>query len=1345
MIQTTPVGPPAMHIAASPQQLLPIPRGYVLQAQTAAAAKAASKFVQAWRVSDPNSTKAATPRIVGLAPIDGLEGWYELRPSRLPKQQSTDNGSGGSGIAIRNLVDFWTVLQSLRASPGITAVHPLLCIVNPQPATQIDAEAFSMGAGQHHFGGWGAAYDRTTDAKIQKCSEKHDWHLDQLKAPAAHAIWKRAFPSQPPASGTRIALLDTGCTSHPRVENAFETSGRSFVLRHNLAQAEASARDDLHMDDRAFVQFPGHGTAVASAIVDVAPGARLIPLRVSRSTQTFDFHAVGSAILSAAADGAHVISLSLGSPIYSDYVHECIRQAQRAGVIVVATAGNALPMTSFPGALPDVVGVAATHRALGPWRFSGCGRFVDVAAPGEQVWCARASLKKRKPDYRVAQASSTGIATGLVAGLAAMWLAYHGGRDALADKYGGRCELIPLAFKSVLVRSADAEKWLASAGRYGVGIADAEKLLHTRLPSRAQIERYAEVVREHVLPRLAFAADGLAAGTDGILSAIAPLDWAASVGPSGRVYSNPVAETEAAHEVRGELAQETRVLSSLLGSQADVLGEEVLACVASDRSALVMFRRAQQNQNALPLVERLLGASGPYVSRPAQNALKNARAQLAAAASRFGSGNLTPPVRTVYPEGSAASQPLAPAFRKLRVYAFDPSLDTKLETAPITQVTIRTPWEAVKPGPIGEYLEVIDVDPASGSVYAPIDLDHPHVLAQDGHPPSEGDPHFHQQMVYAVSMNTIQHFERALGRPIIWSPLRPWLEEAPQEQHYFTDESLDLMGYSCNVWMARADWKRERYVQRLRVYPHALRESNAYYSPAKRALLFGYFPAAAVDTGTHYPGGMVFTCLSHDIVAHETTHAILDGMHPYFNEPSNEDVLAFHEAFADIVALLQHFTYADVLRHQIANTSVDLEMDNLLAQLAQQFGQATGRRGALRNALGERDDQGNWKRRKPDPHQLRDLHEPHERGRILIAAVFNAFLDLYHDRIADLLRIYTGGTGVLPAGRLHPDLINRLAVEASDIAARVLRTCIRAMDYMPPVDPTFGEFLRALITADCDLSPHEGRRNRIAFIDAFRSWGIYPPDVATLSEDSLRWQAPSPDHPLSHLDMTGIPVNAEATVPGQPGAAGLLDALEAWHSRFDTENPTVVKETPRPGGARADIFERSQEAQVQLHRTLKAMQANLPPDQSLIPGLDLRPDASFSVGNLRPARRIGSQGEYHTELIVEVVQTHRSDPPTGVPARGGATLVVDLRTWNVHYIIYKRLIDQLKSPSEPPALVNRVKRMQAAQLPAESDDLRSNFSTALAAMYTSPLAPLVSRIRPYQPERFALLHRGPEF
>jgi hypothetical protein len=110
-----------------------------------------------------------------------------------------------------------------------------------------------------------------------------------------------------------------------------------------------------------------------------------------------------------------------------------------------------------------------------------------------------------------------------------------------------------------------------------------------------------------------------------------------------------------------------------------------------------------------------------------------------------------------------------PPFRPLRV----------LKTLDIHEIAVRVPWERdpelgkIAPGPIGEYLEIIDVDPASGVAYAPIDLDDPKVLAQDGLSPSEGNPQFHQQMVYAVAMSTIGHFERALGRVALWAAHRP--------------------------------------------------------------------------------------------------------------------------------------------------------------------------------------------------------------------------------------------------------------------------------------------------------------------------------------------------------------------------------------------------------------------------------------------------------------------------------------------------------------------------------------------------------------------------------------------
>ena len=103
--------------------------------------------------------------------------------------------------------------------------------------------------------------------------------------------------------------------------------------------------------------------------------------------------------------------------------------------------------------------------------------------------------------------------------------------------------------------------------------------------------------------------------------------------------------------------------------------------------------------------------------------------------------------------------PPRPKSRRIQVFAFDPSLNLELEAATINQLTLQIPWEDLHPGPVGEYLEVVDVDPPSNMFYPPVDLDNRFLLAQDGLSPSEGTPQFHQQMVYAVASRTIANFE----------------------------------------------------------------------------------------------------------------------------------------------------------------------------------------------------------------------------------------------------------------------------------------------------------------------------------------------------------------------------------------------------------------------------------------------------------------------------------------------------------------------------------------------------------------------------------------------------------
>jgi hypothetical protein len=405
-----------------------------------------------------------------------------------------------------------------------------------------------------------------------------------------------------------------------------------------------------------------------------------------------------------------------------------------------------------------------------------------------------------------------------------------------------------------------------------------------------------------------------------------------------------------------------------------------------------------------------------------------------------------------------------PARRLLRAYAFDP-MSSRLSGR---YLTLDVPFEAgLQPGPCGSLLHVVDFDATRGQWYAPVDLDDGAVLAQNGLRPSERDPRTHQQVVYAVAMSVIERFERFVGRRFRW----------------------------------RGDDK-------LRLVPHAFEGRNAFFDPQRRAVLFGYYRADPRDPGPNLPGQVIFTCLSSDIIAHEVTHAIVHRLRRHFSEATNPDVFALHEAFADLIALFQHFVHREVVLAAVATTSGDLRENSGLLDLACEFGLSSGRGGALRSAIGTD--------RTPD--RFREATEPHDRGACFVAAVFDAYLDVHQASIADLLRIATGGSGVLPPGRLHPDLVNRVADEAVKHADRLLCMVVRAFDYLPAVDVTFGDVVQAIVTADRALFPDDAGHLRGTLVEAMRRRGIYPSRVSSLADAALTW--PVPGEPLNLTDST---------------------------------------------------------------------------------------------------------------------------------------------------------------------------------------------------------------------------------
>jgi hypothetical protein len=525
-----------------------------------------------------------------------------------------------------------------------------------------------------------------------------------------------------------------------------------------------------------------------------------------------------------------------------------------------------------------------------------------------------------------------------------------------------------------------------------------------------------------------------------------------------------------------------------------------------------------------------------------------------------------------------------PIYRPLRVYALDPSASRRDGATSVVSV----PFEQLEPGPRGSVLEVVDE--------RKVDLNRLDVLVAQGYAPSPTSPEFRAQMVYAVCSTTYAAFRQALGRHVAWG--------------------FDRGGGADGL--------------RLRVRPYSEPLANAYYDRVRGELRFGYYDASDVVAGRNVPRGRVATCLSHDVVVHEMSHALLDGLRAHFALPSSADVLAFHEAFADLVAIFQRFTYADVVRAALRTVRGDLTQRSVLSDVATQFGQTTGREDALRSALGGA--------------SLRygEAAEPHELGSVLVAAVFQAFSTVVGRKTERYVRLATGGTGVLPAGEMPELLLELLVKEVRQVASQFLSICIRAIDYCPPVDVQLGEFLRAVITADYDLVPDDPWSYREAWIDGFRARGIYPPNVTSLAEDELRWghtteQVP----PLAELAFKRLAFEGD---PGRPAGAQELERQA-----------------------------RALGALVGTPEYLKAFGCAAPDDP------ELREDALDLpvIESVRSSRRVGPDGQVVFDLVAEITQRRRVRPQADAPGFdffGGATVILD-PDGRIRYRIGKSVLD----------------------------------------------------------------------
>jgi hypothetical protein len=1040
------------------------------------------------------------------------------------------------------------------------------------------------------------------------------WYQDD-----AHGQFGRALAALGNLDGqrrVRVAHLDTGYDpAHHSLPHGLE-----LALQRNFVD-ESRPNDASDRSDGLFNNL-GHGTGTLSILAGSAPapGARpgaapfvsVVPIRVADRVELFHNSAIAQAFdyvhkLCATPDTeVQVISMSLGG-LASQAWAEAVNALYDAGVVLVTAAGNNynhLPTRNivYPARFRRVIAACGVMANQVPYADLPGLQMEGNYGPPSKMDTALAGYTPNVPWAQFGcpgvlrlNGKGTSAATPQVAAAVAIWLQAHQAQVAALPQKWMRVE----AVRQALFGTANPGQGGARPDeRLGMGALRAFDALPI-WPNQARL------VREQPDSALF-----------GFLRVVTGLGIEPLATPQQRMLE----------------------LEALQLSQSKAI-EELLPDPSRDPLSLTVGERMR-------LAEAL--AAHPRASRALRQALQ------ARPAPTAGAPPLASAVLQQHLANAVAPQPPSPIDRRLRVYAYDPSLGQALATMGINQATITVPWEAgLAPGPVGEYVEVVDVDPASGCCYAPIDLNDPRLIANDGLGPSETNPQFHQQMAYAVSMMTIQHFEKALGRVALWSAsFRRAAADGP----------------------AARDRLEESYVQRLRIYPHALRASNAFYSPERKALLLGYF-ASAGDGGQ---SELVFSALSHDIVAHETSHALLDGLHRRFREPTNPDVLAFHEAFADIVALFQHFSMPDSLREEIGRSGGKLADENLLAKLAVQFGRATGHYGALRDFIGSLEPDTatgeiEWKPRKPSRDQYTSSTEPHARGAVLVAAVFDAFLKIYQRRALEPILLATGGSGVLPKGALPAGLADALTEVASSVAEHVLTMCIRGLDYCPPVDLTFADYLRAVISADRELVPKDPYSYRVAFVSAFGARGIYPRDVRSLSVESMLWEPPPVPFPTLKTVLAKLDLGWDLRSQRE----------QAWTTARD--NARKFREWLVDPAMVGDI-----ELEVLGLKREPVSGFTLTNAKGEPVACDLH---GIEVHSVRPSRRVGPDGQLLSQLVVEITQSYYATGGRPEVYRGGVTLVIDLTKQAVVYLVRKRA-DQPARISEQQAF--RRTRMELA-------------------------------------------------